>query len=421
MRFRLLLAGSLLVVVGLLGLVPAAAQDEATTQDGEESAEELLDRALSLVSAVGSGDADQLPLRVEISQHVSNALSGDLPAGVGLPDITMAVVILVDSAGDSEYAVKSVSVADDAGLADEQRSALEEVASSLDYVVIGDYFYWPISVPFMLEILQMEDPWLKLDLSQRMALESSDLERVQQLFTGYTSPLSFFSGSPGDDEYMLKLLGTRMAGSARIAGEENIRGHDTTKVEVGVGAFDLFEANSFFVLGFTYVAGVMDFVLAPPDLEFLEETLDPSFQQELQVWIGDDGRIHRTYLDIGDVGAEYLGSVYPGLPLGEGDVEFSLASEFHYLDDDPQIEAPPAEQTATLEDFRAALAETREAASGDPEGEEPADTGDSGAGGDSGEGLADTGVDTLLLTIVGIAVVLAGAMVFGLSRRLRTD
>ena len=405
MRFKLLLAGSLLAVVGLLGAVPASAQDEATTQEGEDSAEELLDRALSLVSAVGYGDADQLPLRVEISQHVANALSDDLPPGVGLPDLTMAVVVLVDSGGNSSYAVKSVSAADDAGLTEEQRSSLEEVASYQDHVVIGDYFYWPILIPAMLELLQMEDAWLELDLSQRMDQDSSDLERVQQqLFSGYVNPLGFFSGNPGDDEFMRKLLGTRIAGSARIAGEENIRGHDTTKIEVGVRAFDAFEANSYFVLGFTYVAGVLDFVLAPPDLEFLEKVLDPSYQQELQVWIGDDGRVHRTYLDIGGVGAEYLASEYPGLSLGEGDVEFSLASEFHYLDEDPEIEVPPSEEIVTLDELGAAYAEAQEASSG----------------GASDEGLADTGVDTLLLAIVGLAVVLAGAMVFGLSRRLRT-
>ena len=404
MRFRLLLAGSLLAVVGLLGMVPASAQDEPTTQDGEDSAEELLERALSLVSAVGSGDADQLPLRVEISQHVANALSDDLPPGVGLPALTMAVVVLVDSGGNSGYAVKSVSAAEDAGLTEEQKSALEEAASALDHVVIDDNFYWPMPVPHLLELLQVEEAWLELDVSQRMNQDSSDLERVQQLFTGYRNPVRFFSGSPGDDEFMRKLLGTRIAGSARIDGEENIRGHDTTKIDVEVRAFDLFEANSFFVLGFTYVAEVLDFVLEPPDLEFLEKVLDPSYQQELQVWIGDDGRVHRTYLDIGGVGAEYLASEYPGLSLGEGDVEFSLASEFHYLDEDPEIEVPPSEEIVTLDELGAAYAEAQEASSG----------------GVSDEGLADTGVDTLLLAIVGLAVVLAGAMVFGLSRRLRT-
>ena len=35
--------------------------------------------------------------------------------------------------------------------------------------------------------------------------------------------------------------------------------------------------------------------------------------------------------------------------------------------------------------------------------------------------LADTGVNTPLLAIVALAIVLAGAMVLGLSRRLRTQ
>ena len=49
------------------------------------------------------------------------------------------------------------------------------------------------------------------------------------------------------------------------------------------------------------------------------------------------------------------------------------------------------------------------------------DMGDDMADDMGDEMLADTGVNTPLLAIIAVAVVLAGAMVLGLSRRLRTQ
>ena len=141
-----------------------------------------------------------------------------------------------------------------------------------------------------------------------------------------------------------------------------------------------------------------------PSNAFLSEVLGPDNVMEFNIWIDEAGRVHRLAIDYSEEFLTYVESAFSGIvDIGPGDLTHTLNSEFIYLEEDPVIQAPEADEVLAIESY-GMYAESLRAA---PES--------------AGDELADTGSNTLLWVIAGISVVLAGAMLLALSRRLRVQ
>ena len=165
---------------------------------------------------------------------------------------------------------------------------------------------------------------------------------------------------------------------------------------------------------------LLGYRLPPASPAFVERFVNPDYRVEVEAWIDSTGLIHRVSTDLSEVFVDYFTGPFAEV-IGElseserealleevrGTFEYTISTDLTFLGENPVIEAPPASDVLAV----ASVAEYIEEVVIPYNHPSEADDG----------GLADTGANTPLLVIVGLSVVMAGALVFGLSRRLRTD
>ncbi|MCY4629822.1 MAG: LPXTG cell wall anchor domain-containing protein, partial [bacterium] len=438
---RLVSLGVVVALAGLLGVAPVWAQDgsEAAEEtigeaagDDSDSADELLAKALELARSIQAGDAAQPPVRVESRQYSALAVDGE-SSGVffGLPELDLRRVSMVDSKGNSqlEFADPQYLGDDLLLLPDLYRKYLSLRSQRPEYVIVDGIAYESsdlvvfryFDIPNFGEGFSDYTPWVSRVLSDAVDTQSDSATRIVNFFFGGGNfdAWSAFSGTVGGALYVENLLGRSV--SVASVGHSNIRGHDTTELWVSISTPDMLWVNIRDVTDALISSLVLGFDIPRPSDTFMSRTLAADNLIEFRIWIDESGRVHRLVSEYGESFSAYLmESAYSDiLDLKPGDLKHTTNSEFIYLDEDPIIVAPATEEVRAIESYgsyEADLLAAATASTGDSEG-----SAGQGPREDSGEELADTGANTLFWAIVGISMVLAGAMVFALSRRLRTQ
>ena len=432
-RAKLLSMGLVVATVGLLGVAPTWAQDDSATPEeiseeaaGDEgiSADELLAKALELARSIQEGGEAHPPLRVETRQKSAINLAGDLPAGLAPPPLDLRSISLVDSRGSSQYMLADPEYLGDEFLQFPEifRRMFTVRSEKPTYKIVEGVFYssTDIYVTFGELLgavgLDPDTPWVSRVIADIVDEQQDSASKLLGVFFGGADGLSVFSGTTGEAQYIASLLDNSISVSS--VGPSDIRGHHTTELSVSISTADLLSVDAFYILETLNTARHLGFDLIPPSSTLISEVLAPDNLLEFRIWIDESGRVHRLVTDYSKVFSSYAEFAFSDfIEVGSEDFEYTIASEFFYLDEEPVIEAPPANEVRAIESVISYLSSLREAAAGDAgdsEGsavEEPADDGE--------HELADTGANTPLLAIFGIGVVLAGVMVFALSHRLR--
>ena len=170
----------------------------------------------------------------------------------------------------------------------------------------------------------VQEAWLTVD-------EASAAE----LGVGCASPLSAFglAGSNlecdplGDTASLFPEFGEY----AVIVGRETLRGVPATVVRLDLPVRELLATN---------LASLLDSENPFGDLESMEDMLPPDAQIRIDVWIGDDLRIHRTVFDLGSLMAVFSNSGEGGL---NGMPRLLATTDYYDHDAEIVVQAPPPE------------------------------------------------------------------------------
>lgn len=432
MKTKLACVGLFLVLVGLVGVVPVAAQDDASSApDGE--GEELLAKALVLLdTAVVLQEGQSLiPVRVDVVARYTND-NDSFPPELDLPDLEWVIQMLVGAKGplaESSFTVSLRPYNWVPGPDDQRARALFDTLDELTTrIVLGDNLYSSTSTRALAFGRSLPPAcarfpggyWVK-DAPRPGSFNPEDV--LGLVITSFMDQSSFpdepSASTYGSVENMRRLLG--LASDVRIVGQETIRGVETTRLRFEATAGEIFIAHSMFGVQLLISSLILGNELLLPPPEFLAYLADPNFVLPFDIWLGDDGKIHRTSSGLGAVWVEYLKATYPELEVDEEALKFTVVSDTSYLDESPHISPPPDSHVIDTDEINECRLTTEQPSTGDTDAPDPAASGDGDGAGPGDGGLADTGVNTLVLVIVGLGAVLAGAMVLGLSRRLRTE
>lgn len=171
------------------------------------------------------------------------------------------------------------------------------------------------------------DAWLTLD-------EASAAE----LGIGCVSPLSVLGQTGSNPECdplgETATLFPEFGEQSVIVGRETLRGVPTTVVRLTLPLGELLAAS---------LESLPDSDDQPGDLELMEDMFPADAHVQIDAWIGDDLRIHRTVVDLGSLMAGFTDA-------GEGDFEdmpgFLATTDYYDHGADIAVEAPPPELVA---------------------------------------------------------------------------
>ena len=432
---KLLFSGLVVALAGLLGVGPVWAQDEAgtgeetideATGDDSDSADELLATALELARSIQAGDATQSPVRVESRQASALAVAGEVSGVLALPPVDLRYVSVVDSKGNSraEFSDPQYLGDDLQKIPEIFREYLSLRSQRPEFIIVDGVIYDASDLvnfiyfhfPDFGEQFSLYTPWVSRVLSDVVDVQSDEVTRFLNVFFEHADPLTAFAGVVGEAQYIENLLGHSV--SASSVGQSNIRGHETTEMRVRISAADLLWINIRDIHDAFITSLYLGFDLVRPSDALISEIFAADNLVEFTIWIDESGRVHRLVIDYSKIFSSYMEFALSGIvDLEPGDLEHTTVSEFIYLDEDPAIVAPAADEVRAIESISSYETDLLAAASEGTGGSEG--SADQGPGEGSGEELADTGANTPLLAILGVSAVLAGAMVFALSRRLR--
>lgn len=425
MRVKLLAACSSVILVGLLGAGPVWAQDEplpaddeagtGAEGDGEATADELIAKALAFITGIQEEGASRPPIRMESQHRFGNQYEGDLPPELDFPDFYLRGIGTVDSLGNSQYYLTLVpDSTTERDITSQEQLAYDTIDNIPHSKFIGNTLYMGTEVIALLGWpLEDATTWLALDTSQ--VAEQSMRERFLGLMASTTMDLQevflgAFLNVSGDDEYMKSILET--AKSSQVIGKENIRGHETTQVSLQLQALDAVAVHTTQVFETSAVFDFMGYQLSQPDPSIAQLIFSPDSLVNVEVWIDGEGRVHRTFTDVSEIFSKYFVSLQvPGVDLDAVREAFNHSSviDLIYLDENPGIEPPPPTDVTHVDNIGSYLNEIRDQFLAELRQQE------------AEEALPDTGVNTPLLAIVGLTVLVAGAMIIGFSRRLRSQ
>ena len=429
MRIRLVLACLLVAALGLLGAAPVVAQDDSGSEDADaggeavmttEEAEALLARVKAVATAALSGAASP-PLEVVTVTRFGNQAE-DLPPEFDLPGFESEGRTVIASNRDVRYTMNLVPNSDDGELTERQRVVYETVTDLPRAMIAGGEFYWSTSLTHLRNWPPDTPDWLRLDGYSDIS-EQTGIERLSNLLNPGGSFEEYLVNIPGTDRFISDLLGAIDAvDSISVVGQSDVRGNETTHLVLRLPTLQAVASYTNLMYELPTIFALLGYQLPPRTPAFIERFVNPDYRVEIEAWIDSTGLIHKVSTDLSEVFGDFftgpLAEVIGDRPESErealleavsGSFEFTISTDIIFLDEDPVIEPPPAS------DFLAV-------ASADAYSEEVVlpyiEALEAEAAADDG-GLADTGANTPLLVIVGLSVILAGALLFGLSRRLR--
>ncbi|MCQ3805181.1 MAG: hypothetical protein OXC98_12410 [bacterium] len=326
--------------------VPTTTTAAPTTTAVPTTAEELLAKALAVIEATHaapSGEDEDLepgldhpPLRVEIDIRYSGS-------GLDLPDLSLQTL--------TEISAQNGRVTTDwghhLGPHLDSESHFESLVDPAQIVVIDGSFY--LNDNFIETVLWVEagsKEWLGTTLVARGSERGVGAIEAILMGTNMTVELwiDLYTNLPGSDRYLLGLLGAISSGE--IVGTETIGDIDTNRVRVEVPIYALWFAyapqigevfNAMTFTGYTFPSQA---VMATVDL-----TAPTSFD----AWIDDEGRVHRTMVDLSADMAKVFELSCPGLDMEQIDIDFTITTEMRYLDEAIDIKPPPADNTLFFE------------------------------------------------------------------------
>lgn len=268
--------------------------DETTTTSTADDPEASGD--LARLQAAMSESAEASPSRIE------GTIAIQLPDGESA-EMPMSMSVDPDS-GDSSMSMDMAAMAQASGDAEDMPPEMAEMMGSMEVRQIGDTVY--LSFPFFTAFLGAETEWVSMPAEDDMA---------EEMTSGPT---------PDNPGHFLDSF-SETDGTVEEIGSEEIRGIATTHYQLMV------EEN-------------WQDELSEEDLSELEEQgplPDASFPIDL--WVGDDGLVHRMAMD-------FQSENFPGT---EGDEIDGMTMTFDFFDfgESVAIEAPPADQVTDISEL----------------------------------------------------------------------
>ena len=431
MKTRLVLACLLVVALGMLGAVPVVAQDDSGSADADaggegvmttEDAEILLARVKAVALGALSGAASP-PLEVVTVTRFGNQAE-DLPPELDLPGFELEGRAEIASNRDVRYMMNLVPNSGDRELTEQQQVAYETVTDIPRAMIVEGEFYWSTSLTHLRHWPPDTPDWLRLDGYSGIS-EQSGVERFTNLMTRSASTEEYLANIPGTNNFIINLIDAIDAvDTASVVGQSDVRGNETTHLVFRIPTLQAVASYANMVHELLTMFDLLGYHLPPPSPAFIERFVNPDYRVEVEAWIDSTGLIHRVSTDLSEVFVDYFTGPFAEV-IGElsesereallevvrGTFEYTISTDLTFLGENPVIERPPASDVLAVASVATHIEEVVLPYAYGLEAEAAADDG----------GLADTGANTPLLVIVGLSVVLAGALVFGLSRRLRTD
>ena len=312
------------------------------------TAAELLAKALVLIEAWhgaehGDEDAgpdlDHPPLRVETDSRYRGS-------GLLLPDVSLRTLMEISAAGGR----RTVDLGTHEGPHFDAESHFESLENPAVLIVTDDNFY--MNEQFVYSImwdLPASTKWL--GSPHAPVSPERDAAAFSAMISGVHLPvevwMDIYTNLPGSDRYLLELL--RATSSGEIVGNEAIGGIDTTRVRAELPILPLWFAYAipvFDIYGAMMLTGT-EF----PSPSLLAGELDLSAPTTFDIWIDDQGRVHRTFADFSAEMTRLFELSCPDLDTEQIDIEFTVTTDVSHLDEAIDIEPPPADDTLYFEEF----------------------------------------------------------------------
>ncbi len=276
-----------------------------TTVSSPTTAVDAATGDLSLLHAAMASTTDSAPTRIEGTIRMSG-----LPAEAGVDEVEMPFSVATDPAtGDSSFVMDFGAMFTAMGEIEDMPAELAEMMGSMEFRQIGDVTYFKF--PFFTAFMGAETEWVSMPTEEGGGI-------ADDLGPGTT---------PSDPGGMLESL-SDAEGSVEVLGPEEIRGIATTHYRL--------------VLDDTWHEGLSDEELAD-----LEEQGFVTGSFPLDLWVGDDGLVHRMSVQI-------QASEMDG---GSGEDFESMTMTFDFFDfgQSITIEPPPPDEVTDIEDLAGGL------------------------------------------------------------------
>lgn len=268
--------------------------DETTTTSTADEPEATGD--LARLQAAMSESAEASPSRIE------GAIAVQLPDGESA-EMPMSMSVDPES-GDSSMSMDMAAMAQASGETEDMPPEMAEMMGSMEVRQIGDTVY--LSFPFFTAFLGADTEWVSMPAEEDMA---------DEMTSGPT---------PDDPGHFLESF-SETEGTVEEIGSEEIRGIGTTHYRLMVEEDWQDE-------------------LSEEELSELEEQgplPDSSFPIDL--WVGDDGLVHRMAMD-------FQSENFPGTE--DDEIEgMSMTFDFFDFGESVAIEAPPADQVTDISEL----------------------------------------------------------------------
>lgn len=268
--------------------------DETTTTSTADEPEATGD--LTRLQAAMSQSAEASPSRIEgtIAIQLPDGESAEMPMSMSVDPET----------GDSSMSMDMAAMAQASGETEDMPSEMAEMMGSMEVRQIGDTVY--LSFPFFTTFLGADTEWVSMPAEDDMA---------DDMTSGPT---------PDNPGHFLESF-SETEGTVEEIGSEEIRGIGTTHYRLTVEEDWQDE-------------------LSEEELSELEEQgplPDSSFPIDL--WVGDDGLVHRMAMD-------FQSEDFPGTE--DDEIEgMSMTFDFFDFGESVAIEAPPADQVTDISDL----------------------------------------------------------------------
>lgn len=270
--------------------------DETTTTSTADEPDATGD--LARLQAAMSASAEASRIEGTISIELPDGESAEMPMSMSVDP----------ESGDTSMSMDMAAMAQASGEMEDMPSEMAEMMGSMEVRQIGDTVY--LSFPFFTAFLGAETEWVSMPAEDDMA---------DEMTSGPT---------PDNPSHFLDSF-SETDGTVEEIGSEEIRGIATTHYQLMV------EEN-------------WQDELSEEDLSELEEQgplPDTSFPIDL--WVGDDGLVHRMAMD-------FQSENFPGT---EGDEIEGMTMTFDFFDfgESVAIEAPPADQVTDISELSGPL------------------------------------------------------------------
>lgn len=269
--------------------------EETTTTSTADDSEATGD--LARLQAAMSESAEASPSRIE------GTIAVELPGG---ESAEMPMSMMVDPAtGDSSMSMDMAAMAGATGDTEDIPPEMAEMMGSMEVREIGDTVY--LSFPFFTAFLGAETEWVS------MPAEEGDM--ADEMTSGPT---------PDDPGRFLESF-SEAEGTVEEIGSEEIRGISTTHYRL-------------------IVEEDWQDELSEEDLsELTEQGPLPDASFPIDLWVGDDGLVHRMAIDI-------QAEDFPGTE--DDEIEgMSMTFDFFDFGESVTIEAPPADQVTDISEL----------------------------------------------------------------------